>query len=211
MKKRLLAVTTATFLLLFCPVGSSAQVAWQAPLLAGPGATSGLGFHLTDTDPGTGIGGLLTWRGSAVPGGIGVRVGLAEGFRGDLTGYGGIDVTGRLVGPTEDFPLVMSWATGAGAAVGDYAMIGFPLGLFVGRTFSEEDVRFSPYAGAVLALEGHIGRESQTGQEQDELDLGIVVDLGTDIAFTSEFAIRFGGTVGDRNALSIGIVLPGVR
>lgn len=209
MKQRLFAIATAFALI--CPVGAAAQVAWQAPLLAGPGATSGLGFHLTDTDPGNGIGALLTWRGGTVPGGVGVRVGLAEGFQGELTGYGGVDVTGRLVGPTDDFPLVMTWATGAGAAVGDYAMIGFPLGLFVGRTFSEDDVRFSPYAGAVLTLEGHLGREGPQGEDQDELDLEVALDLGTDIAFTEEFAIRFGGTVGDRNALSIGIVLPGVR
>ena len=44
------------------------------------------------------------------------------------------------------------------------------------------------------------------GQGIDDLDLELAVDLGLDLRLTSQFLIRFGGTVGDRDGVAIGLV-----
>lgn len=205
--------------LLLAPAGAAGQVHWESPFHMGPDLTDGLGIHLVDPTPGSGIGAMVTWRRGSMPGGVGLRIGLAEGYRDELSGFGGVDISGLLMARTEEFPLDLMWATGAGGAVGDYALISFPLGLYVGRSIVGEGVRFVPYAGPRLTLDGHLGRErTRTGPgggevvvDDDELELAFSVDLGGDIVFSDDLAVRFGASVGDHDALSIGVVFPGVR
>lgn len=209
--RRLLPI--AALLLLVAPSEASAQIHWDSPFHMGPGLTDGLGIHLLDSDPGGGVGLLVTWRRGSIPGGVGLRMGLAEGFRDELTGFGGVDVSGLLLGATDDFPLDLGWAGGAGAAIGDYALVSFPLGLFVGRSFTDAGIRFSPYGGLRLDLDAHLGRDGggPGPGDDDELELALSLDLGGDIVFGDDVAIRFGAAVGDHEALSIGVVLPTVR
>ena len=42
----------------------------------------------------------------------------------------------------------------------------------------------------------------------DSVDLSGVVDLGLDLVLSSGWLIRFGATIGDRDALAIGVKLP---
>lgn len=199
-------------LLLLVPADARAQIAWDSPFHMGPGLVDGLGVHLVDPELGEGVGLLVTWRRGSIPGGVGVRMGLAEGVGDELSGFGGVDFSGLLVGADDDFPLDLVWAGGAGAAIGEYALISFPLGLFLGRSFSESGVRFTPYGGLRLDLDAHVGREDGgPGAGDDQLDLELALDLGGDIVFGGDLAIRFGATVGDHEALSIGVVLPTVR
>lgn len=217
MIQRLLAFVVAALLL--APAGAAGQVYWDAPFHMGPDLTDGLGIHLADLEPGAGIGAMVTWRRGSMPGGVGLRIGLAEGYRDELSGFGGVDVSGLLMPRTDEFPLDLMWATGAGAGIGDYALLSFPLGLYVGRGFTGDGVRLIPYAGPRLSLDGHLGRErTRTGPaggevvvEDDELELVFSVDLGGDIVFSDDLAIRFGASIGDHEALSIGAVFPGVR
>lgn len=209
--KRLLPVA---LLLLLVPAEARSQVHWESPFHMGPGLTDGLGVHLLDSDLGESVGLLVTWRRGSVPGGVGLRMGLAEGFGDELTGFGGVDVSGLLLGATDDFPLDLVWAGGAGAAIGDYALVSFPLGLFVGRSFTDAGIRFSPYGGLRLNLDAHLGSDGGgpgPGRDDEGLDLALSLDLGGDIVFGDDVAIRFGAAVGDHEALSIGVVLPTVR
>jgi hypothetical protein len=41
---------------------------------------------------------------------------------------------------------------------------------------------------------------------RDDVRLGVAVDLGLDLRVTSAFLIRFAATVGDREAVSLGLV-----
>lgn len=209
--KRLLPI--ALLLLLFAPSEAHSQVHWESPFHMGPGLTDGLGIHLLDSDPGGGVGLLVTWRRSSIPGGVGLRMGLAEGFGDELTGFGGVDVSGLLLGATDEFPLDLGWAGGAGAAIGDYALVSFPLGLFVGRSFMDAGIRFTPYGGLRVNLDAHLGRDGggPGPGDDDGLDLALSLDLGGDIVFGDDVAIRFGAAVGDHEALSIGVILPTVR
>lgn len=193
-----------TGLLFTLAPGAGAQVAWDAPLLVGPGSPAGLGIHLTDPAPGSGIGAMATWRTSPAPGGLGLRGGVAEDAGDDLAAFGGLDVSGYLIRADQEVPLDILWVAGAGIGVGDYALVSFPLGVSLGRTFREDGVGFTPYVTPRLVLDGSLGRDVP----DDDLDLDFAVDLGADIDFDTAWTIRFGATIGDREALSIGMVFP---
>lgn len=196
--------------LLLLPAGASSQVHWDSPFHMGSGLVDGLAIHLMEAEPGDGVGAMVSWRRSPVPGGLGFRVGVAEGFRDDFAVFGGVDFSGMLMARDEEFPLDLIWAAGAGGSVGDYGLIAFPAGLFVGRSFAGDEVRFVPYAGPRLDLDAHLGRDTGPGGNDDDLDLAVSLDLGLDLVFNERLAVRFGASVGDHEAVSVGVVFPQV-
>ena len=200
MHRRLL--TAALTLSLLAPAGLRAQVAWDAPTLIGPGAPSGFSVLLWDAHPSGELGVLALWRRSAVPTGIGIRGGLADDPQGDLAGMVAFDLSGSLgrLGSAGDASVV--WWTGAGLGVGDELLVSVPLGLAAGWRGSDEGVTFTPYVG------GHLALDILTGPA-DDMELEGAVDLGIDLSFGSAFVVRFGVSVGGRDALAVGARLPG--
>jgi hypothetical protein len=176
------------------------QVAWDGPLMVGPGSPAGWGLYLTDPSPGRGIGVMTTWRRSVAPG-TGYRVGLAEGREDKLAVYGGIDVSDYLLRESDDFPMDMLWVTGGGVGVGDNILLTFPIGVSVGRDFQADDVWFNPYFTPRVVLDAWFGDD----RPDRNLRLGFVADLGVDISFDPGWAVRFAGTLGQRDAVAIGI------
>jgi hypothetical protein len=140
-----------------------------------------------------------TWR----PGGTaGYRIGIAEAPGDELAGFGGADLSGLLVGASDDFPLDVAWVTGVGLGFGDAVLLSFPGGVSLGRVLSAPDVRVNPYMSPRVVLDALLG-----GDAEDELDLSFAVDIGVDIAFSPSWQIRFAGTFGDREALAIGFAI----
>lgn len=181
-----------------------AQVAWDGPLLVGPETPTGWGIYLVDPSSSDGIGVLTTWRGG---GPLGFRIGLADEGSDDLSIYGGVDISGRLVNAGSEFPLHVSWVGGAGFGVGDDFAVSFPLGLVVGRAFQAETVGLSPYIGPRLVLDAVFGRNGggQGDGNDDDINLGFAVDFGLDLNFDPGWAVRFGVSGGDRDAIAIGV------
>ena len=190
-----------TLPLLF-PASIAAQVAWEAPPLIAPGAPSGLSVMLWDAYPSDDLGVMALWRSAAVPSGLGIRGGLAEQPGGDLAGMFGLDVSGSLGSLDEAGNAGVVWWAGAGLGIGDELLVSLPVGLTVGWRVSEDAVTFSPYVG------GHVALDILTGPN-DDLDLEGAVDLGVDLTFSSGFAVRFGASVGGREALAVGLRIPG--
>lgn len=202
---RKLCLTAALAAALAVPVGASAQAAWDSPLLLPPRPQPGLGIFLADMEGG-GLGVLGTWRSSTWD--YGLRFGLSEG-RGDedLAVFGGVDFMGPINTASSDFPLDIDWVLGAGAGIGDGVRLSVPLGLTLGYSFQGEDARFIPYVTPRVVMDAFFGRENR----DSELDLGIAVDLGLDLRLLRGGAmagktIRVGASIGDRDALAIGIV-----
>ena len=183
------------------PGSASAQVVWDAPALMRPGAPSGFSVLLIEAHPSDELGVLAAWRRSSAPVGLGFRGGLAEDFSGDLAGLFGIDISGSLASLEGGGDPGVLWWTGAGLGVGDEVVVSFPLGIVLGWQGSDESVTFMPYAGA------HASLDIITGPG-DDIDLDASLDLGLDMGFSSGFMIRFGATVGGRDALGIGVRLP---
>lgn len=188
-------------LMLFGAGNVYGQVAWDSPMLAPPGASGGLGLFLMDPAHGE-LGVLGTWRSGGGPQNLGLRLGLAEDWHDDLTIFGGVDVLGRITRSNSDFPLDIDWVLGAGASIGDFVWLSFPIGLSIGHTFVGDGARFTPYATPRVILDAFLG-DDHFG---DDLDLDAAVDLGLDLQFRQGWAIRFGATLGDREALAIGVV-----
>ncbi len=185
-------------LLLLPAAPAAAQVAWDAPLLVPPSPRGGWGVYLVDPTPGSGIGFMATWRAQS---NLGFRAGLADGRRNTLALYGGADLSGRILRNSPDVPFDMDWVAGAGIGIGDAVLLSFPLGLTLGGALNADGVIFEPYATPRIVLDAWMGSD----RPRDGLRLGAAVDLGVDVLFNPSWAIRFGGTVGDRNALAIGV------
>ncbi len=174
------------------------QVAWDSPFMVAPNTPAGWGVYLVDPSPGDGIGVLTTFRSSSAPGGLGYRLGLAEGAGDDLAVYGGLDASGFLLRRSGDFPLDVAWVTGLGLGAGDDVLVSFPLGAALGRDFQADGVWFNPYLGPRVVLDAWFGDGS-------DMDLRLSVDLGVDVSFDPGWAVRFAGSLGDREGLAIGL------
>src|SRR5690606_34176441 len=96
------------------------------------------------------------------------------------------------------------WVVGAGIGVSDGAALSVPLGLIAGHTFRAEGALFTPYVSprAVLdLLSGGDGPEDDT-----EADLERSGGVGVDLRRARDFRIRFGGPLGDREGVAVGVV-----
>lgn len=190
---------TALTLLCVVPTGVSAQILWDAPVLIGPG---GVSLFLVSPAGGD-LGALATIRPSDGPGGVGYRFALAEENRtGDLAASGGVDVSGYLARGMDGSDVDAFWWSGFGLGVGEELAASIPLGIVLGGSISGEGVVLSPYGGAHVALDFVSG-------PGDAVDLSGAVDLGLDMHFTSGWAVRFGASLGDREALAVGVKLGG--
>ena len=198
------AILAAAVVSLASAVPVQGQVAWDGPLLVGTETPAGWGVYLVDPTSHSGIGFLTTWRGG---GPTGWRIGIAEDGAEDLSVYGEVDFSGELVTAGDDFSLNVDWVTGASVGIGDDFVISLPLGISVGRGFETETVRFSPYITPRIVLDAFFGRDrgGNGNGGGDDLDLGLAVDFGLDISPNPGWAIRFGASGGDRDAVAIGV------
>jgi len=189
------------------PVAVEAQVAWDSPLLLSPASPAGAGIFLMEGSPSSGLGILGTWRSSAGPG-MGFRLGLVDDSGGGLAVLGGVDYSQYFYRHTDDFPIDVLWGGGVGVGIGDSAILSVPLGVTLGRTLEAENVLFTPYVTPRLHLDAVLGDGRGRGDRRDTLDLGLAVDLGADVAFSPSIALRFAATIGDRQALAVGLAFP---
>lgn len=203
MKKFCTTVLLAAALVL--PAGASAQTAWDSPLLLPPRPQPGLGLYLADMHGG-GLGVLGAWRSSTWN--YGLRFGISEGSGDeDVAVFGGVDYTGLINTATSDFPLDVDWVFGAGAGIGDGVLVSVPLGLTLGFSFQGEDARFVPYMTPRVVLDAFAGNDTR----DNGLDLDFAVDVGLDLRLMrggpmAGKSIRFGASLGDRDALAVGVV-----
>lgn len=184
------------------PAGAAGQAPWDAPTFLRPGAPARLTLALTEGEPADGLGFMALWRGAAAPVGLGFRAGLVEAPVDDLAAFFGVDLSGSLTGPLGPGQPEAIWWTGAGVGLGDEVSASFPLGLVLGWTARAEGVAFMPYLG------GHVVLDARSGPG-DALDLEGVVDLGLDLGLAGGWMVRFSAALGGREALALGVRLPG--
>jgi hypothetical protein len=196
MKLRAVGLALALFAVLAAE--GRGQVVWDSPMLLPPLPSAEMGIYLVDP-AGSGLGAMGTYR--AVPGGMGLRLGIADADDG-IALFGGLDVLFNLARVTPEFPVDISWFTGVGAGFSDWVVVSVPLGLTLGHTFVGPDVRLTPYAAPRLDLDAHLG-DVPGGSE---LSLRVGVDLGFDLAVQAGWMIRIGAGIGDRSGLAVGVV-----
>lgn len=192
---------TVAFVLALSATPAGAQVAWDAPPLISHAAPSGLSIFLASPAGGD-LGGLVTFRHAAGPVGLGYRLVIAEedGPDEEVAVAAGIDVSGFLARAMEGSEVDVIWWSGAGFGIGDETVVSIPIGALVGWSGDGGDAVLSPYAGGHLSLD-------ISSADGDNVDLSGAVDLGLDITLSSSLVIRFGASVGDREAIAIGVRL----
>lgn len=183
-------------------VPAAGQIAWDGPPLISAVTPSGVSIFLINPAGGS-LGALGTFRHSAGPVGVGYRFMVAEenGPNGDLAIGGGFDVSGFLSRGVEGSNVDVVWWSGGGLGIGSETLVSVPLGLIIGWSGTEGDVTLSPYGG------GHVKLDISSGGDGD-LDLVGLVDLGLDLVLSSGWLVRFGATLGQQDALAIGLRLP---
>ena len=171
--------------------------------MVGPGSPGGLSVLLAD--PGAGIGAFVHWRGRGEGSRFGYRIGLAEEGRRDnnIAVFGGMDISGRVLSHSDQFPLDLIWVVGVGAGVGSDVLLSFPFGISLGRVLTTEEVWFHPYLTPRLIVDAFFGDANR-----DDLDLDFAIDLGADFSFSPGWTFRFGASLGDRDGLAFGLALP---
>jgi hypothetical protein len=195
MKRNLWA---AVMLLLVLAGPARAQAAWDSPMLLPPIPNAGFGVFLMDAEGG-GVGVLGLYRSSLWN--YGLRAGIAESGRENrISVFGGVDYSGPITRETPDFPLNVDWVFGAGLSFDERVRVSLPLGLTTGRSFVGEGAVFTPYATPRIVLDGYIGGE---GERRSALELA--VDIGLDLDVVQGFLIRFGASLGRRNAVALGL------
>lgn len=195
--------------LLALPGAARAQAVWDGPMLVSPKAAAGWGLHLVDPHPADGIGGLVTWRANPAPVGLGFRVGVVEGWAGDAALVMGVDAAGSIYHVEEpDFDMDVMWFAGGGVGIDEWTTLSFPLGIAVGWAFEDDEVAFRPFVAPRIVLDAFLGDNRLDGN--DGVEMGFAAEVGMDFAFDPRFGIRAAGSFGDREAISIGVTVPGL-
>ena len=188
-----------------------AQVAWESPLFASPRPVHGFGIYLADMAGGD-IGIMGTWQAARAPSRLEFRFGVADngGPRlpddSEMSGFGGVNISGLLASESADMPFDVSWVAGAGIGIGSWSIITIPVGLSAGHTFAADGFDITPYVTPRLVFDATMGLEDPFGNDMDDTDLGFAVDLGFDVALQRGWLLRFGASLGDHEALAFGIV-----
>lgn len=182
--------------------GSAAPLAaqaWDTPTFFSPRPGEDLGLYVIRPGGGGDLGFAGIWR---TEGNInlGVRAGLAGGDHFSV----GSEFHGRLdvLGPQS--PLLISWILGAGATFNDVTWLRIPLGVSVGMNLgSPGSIRILPYVHPRLAFD-LFAVDTPTGEET-ESEFNLDVDLGADIDLGQQFVLRVGATIGNQDAIGVGL------
>ena len=145
------------------------------------------------------------------PKSVAVVGGFGQGVAEEDAAFGGIDLRASLARHTDTQPLDVEWTGGLGVGVGlgdsGYILGSVPVAISAGRGWSSGAVWFSPYVSVGGVFEYRHGEEAP----DEEFSFDSIVGLGLDLAFdqSRNFVISAAAALGDRQAISVGLVLGG--
>lgn len=209
--RRVLSVTTGAALAVAAVVPASAQIAWDTPSLTGPESPSGLGVYWMRAEalPGDDDAVFGTWSLPGTGGAVTVRGGIGTGVAEENAAFGGIDLRAPIATHTDTQPLDLAWSGGAGVGVGEYLLASVPFALSAGRSWSSGSVWFAPYVSVGTTLDYRYGDSDFVPDE--EFEIQATAGLGVDMAFDAarRFVLRAATSLGDRQAIAVGLVIGG--
>lgn len=181
---------------------------YDVPSFRSPYGESGYGLYFISQNDADDPGALLTWRTSGAAVDAGLRFGVLD-VRGDAGLFGGVELRDRLVRASPDFPLDVAWVSGAGVGTvpdADFTVLRVPFGVSLGRSVHLEDgTVFIPYAHPRLALDAFFFDPPGPGGDDSDTELNFDLDLGFDFDFGGDLTLRFGVTLGENDALGVGV------
>jgi hypothetical protein len=193
MRLRAVLLTAAA---LFCATEARAQL--DAPSFMAPRTGDDIGVYVTAPgDADYGVQGIWRQRG-------GLNVGLRFGYTdiGDESLVSvGAETWALVKGATDDFPVDVSITFGAGATFNGGTTGEVPVGLSIGRSMSLGPIQLQVYGHPRGALLFHV----DVPEDQDELEFDARIDAGVDLVLANTLKLRFGATLGDFDALGVGV------
>jgi hypothetical protein len=104
-------------------------------------------------------------------------------------------------------PFDLDWQAGVGVGFGENLLVTVPLGVSAGISWSSGAVWMAPYVSAGLAADLRLGEEF----EGEEFEVYPALDIGLDLSLDSgrRFILRAASSLGDRQAVAIGLVIGG--
>lgn len=184
---RMIGFTLAALLL-----ATDARAQWDAPSFLPPRPGDDIGIYLSSIE-GFGLQGIWRQQGNM---NLGLRIGYIDKAGGQV--LVAAETWGRLMEADVDLPVDVTWTLGAGAVFNGGTDLEVPAGLSIGRVLDMEPLTLQIYAHPRLAL-------FFRSQLEDELDLDGLFDLGLDAVLNENLKLRFGATLGQEDALGIGV------
>jgi hypothetical protein len=186
-------------------VPAGAQILPDSPRMTGVLDEPSLGVYYLRPSalPGDDVGVLATWQPTFLPETVRFRFGGGTGAADQTAGLGGIDV--RIPLRNDSDRLQLAWTTGIGASFGEWGIASLPIGLTVGAVYSEGAVTLAPWAGVGVGFDLQFGDEAP----DEDFEVRPAVDFGLDLSFdrARRIRLRTGVSVGDRNALAVGLAI----
>lgn len=197
------------------PGPADAQVAWDSPRLIGPESPGGLGLYwLRSSAVGDEVdAAIATWALPGLGGSVIVRGGVAKDADDELSGMAGVDLRAPIARHSDQQPLDVEWYAGFGAGgwaqEGRYVVITLPMGLSAGRSWTSGAVWLAPYVSLGVALDLDLGDEAP----EEEFTVSPAADIGLDFALDPgrRVIVRVATSLGDRQALAVGLSFGGAR
>ena len=192
---------TASAALLLCLPGAAAAQAWDTPSFLAPAGGDDIGaYYVQPEGADWGVMGIWRQRGNL---NLGARVGVVQpSFGGaDLVWLVGGESWGTLVSAGAGLPVDAAWTLGFGASFGNgltYARI--PLGVTIGRWVDLGGVAIQPYAHPRVGIDIFAPDEGDA-----ETELAYLADVGIDVALGAALTVRAGISLGDGEAVGIGV------
>lgn len=204
-------IALATAAILVSPGTADGQILWDAPRMIGPESPSGVGFYWLRAEalPADGDAVFATLPVPGTDGGVTLRGGIGEGATDELAGFGGVDVRALIARHDESQPLDIGWNAGVGASYGEYLVVSVPVGLSAGRSWASGSVWFAPWVGLGAVLDYRRGDAAP----EEEFALEPNAEVGLDLALdrSRRFVLRAAASLGDRQAVAVGLSIGGAR
>lgn len=177
--------------------GQASAQPWDAPSFFSPRPGEDIGVYVVDADGSDDLGIVGIWRQEGNLN-LGVRAGVLDGDH--------VSVGAEFYGPIRGIssPILMSWVVGLGGTFNGATFVRIPAGVSIGTAIDAGSLTIVPYLHPRLAFD-YISFDAPEGVDDSDSELNVDLDLGADFSLGRQFVLRFGATVGDWDAIGIGI------
>jgi hypothetical protein len=180
-------------------LSGTAQAQVFSPPFMSPTPTSDFGVYVSDVGD-LGIEGI--WRRVSRGGDIGLRAGYADVGDGAL--LLGIELRNPVV--LAGAPIGLAFTAGGQGIIGDEPQVGGQVGFTAGQALPAGNFTVTPYIHPRLAVIADLGGDDNDGlEDEDEVELDVLADIGADIAFTSGVSLRIDFNLSDGAAWGLGL------
>lgn len=179
-------------------LAGTAQAQVFSPPFMSPTPTSDFGLYVSD------VGSLAVegiWRRISRGGDVGLRAGYAD--RGDGALMLGIELRNPVV--LAGAPIGVAFTAGGQGLLGENPLIGGQVGFTAGQALPAGTFTVTPYIHPRLAVTADPGGADDGLEDDDEIELDVLADIGADVAFASGVALRIDFNLAGQASWGLGL------